>query len=530
MLSIMRRHAQSWIIKMTLFLVAIVFVFWGVGSFRSERASRVAQVNGRNIPLGEFQQAHQQMMDKIRNMYGKQLDDKTLYSPEFKKKVLDGLIDKKLVQEMGKELGFSVQPEELARAIQQIPAFQENGKFSLYRYKKVLQMSHLSPETFETEQMTTLLEERVKAFLNDFVKVDPEEVRNFYSYLNDEINCTFILFKKDDFKKYITIHPEQVKAYFNQHQARYQTPVQVRTAYLEVDPKDFETQVMISQKEVQEFYQQNQQKFMDSKKEKSLPLDQVQDKIKAMLKGEKVRELAHRKAEEIYDQVLSKGNLKVYGRESKVEIKETDWLTSGQAGPGMGSLKEFNQKAFSLKKGELAPVVDLGLPRGFALLQITDRRESQPMTLAQAETRVKGDLVEEKSAQMAFSEAETFSKAIRQGKEFQQWAKEKNLKGQETGFFSRVKNSPSWAATPEIQGILFSLGPSNRISEKPFKLGTDYGIVAFKESRRASMEDFNKERERFTQALQQQKQYTILEQWTRLLREKAKVTVNKDLI
>ncbi|MFH0786429.1 MAG: SurA N-terminal domain-containing protein, partial [Pseudomonadota bacterium] len=37
----MRKHAQSWIIKVTLFLVAIVFVFWGVGSFRSERATRV---------------------------------------------------------------------------------------------------------------------------------------------------------------------------------------------------------------------------------------------------------------------------------------------------------------------------------------------------------------------------------------------------------------------------------------------------------------------------------------------------------
>lgn len=526
----MRKHAQSWIIKMTLFLVAIVFVFWGVGSFRSERASRVAQVNGKNIPLGEFQQAHQQMMDKIRNVYGRQLDDKTLYSPEFKNKVLDGLIDKKLVQEMGKELGFSVQPEELARAIQQIPAFQENGKFSLYRYKKVLQMSRMNPETFEAEQTTLMMEERVKAFLNDFVKVEPEEVRNFYSYLNDEMNCGFVLFKKDDYKKQITITPEQVKTYFNQNQSRYQTPVQVRAAYLEVDPKAFEAQVAISQKEIQEFYQQNQQKFLDSKKEKPQALDQVQDNIRVLLKEERARELALRKAEEIYDQVLSKGNLKSYGKGSNTEVKETEWLTSGQTGPGIGSLKEFNQKAFSLKKGELAPVVDLGLPWGFAIMQVTDRKESQPMTLAQAESRVKEDFAEEKAGQMASSEAAAFLKALRQGKEFQQWAKEKNLKGQETGFFSRVKNSPPWATTPEIQGILFSLGPSNRISEKPFKLGTDYGIVVFKESRRAALEDFNKDRERFAQALQQQKQATILEQWTLLLRQKAKVTVNKDLI
>ncbi|MBA4393059.1 MAG: hypothetical protein C0407_05855, partial [Desulfobacca sp.] len=78
--------------------------------------------------------------------------------------------------------------------------------------------------------------------------------------------------------------------------------------------------------------------------------------------------------------------------------------------------------------------------------------------------------------------------------------------------------------------ILFSIGPSHPIPEKPFKLGADYGIVAFKETRRASMEDFKKDLERFSQALQQQKRSSILEQWSRFLRGKAKVSINQDLI
>ncbi|MBA4394331.1 MAG: hypothetical protein C0407_12340, partial [Desulfobacca sp.] len=371
MLNIMRRHAQSWIIKVTLFLVAIVFVFWGVGSYRSEKASQVAQVNTTSISLPEFQKAHQQTIDKIRNAYGRQVDDKTLYSPDFKRKVLDDLIDKKLIQEMGKELGFSVQPEELARAIQQIPLFQENGKFSLYRYKKVLQMNHMTPEGFEAEQSITMVEERVKAFLNDFIKIEPEEVRNFYSFLNDEVNLTFLLFKKDDYKKQISVSPEQGKTFFNQNQSRYRTPVQVKVAYLDINPKDFESKVVITEKEVQENYQQNQKNYVDPKKDKPLALDQVQGKIRSALKEQKAKELARQKTEEMYDQVLSKGNLKAFGRDFKVLIKETEWMTSGQQGAGIEAVKDFNQKAFSLKKGELTPVLDLSPQWGFVILQVT---------------------------------------------------------------------------------------------------------------------------------------------------------------
>jgi peptidyl-prolyl cis-trans isomerase D len=530
MLSIMRKHAQSWIIKVALFSIAVVFVFWGVGSFRSERASRVAQVNGKTISVGEYQQAYRQTLDRIRDVYGKSLDEKTFYSPEFKRKVLDGLIEKRLILEAGKTLGFSVTPQELARAIEQMPYFQENGKFSPVRYKRLLQMNRMTPEAFEAEQKAALFQERVTAFLNGFIKIEAEEIRNFYTFLNNETNDYLIRFKKEDYKSRIAITQDELKAYFVQNPSRYRTPVQVRMAYLDISPKDFEAKAAVTDKEIQEYYQQNQQKFTDSKSNKPQSLDQVQNVIRTLLQSEKARELARQKAEETYDQVLSKGNLKGFSREFRVPIKETEWMTSGETKPGIEGVKDFNQKAFALKKGELAPVLDLGAEWGFVILQVTERRESQSMTLEQAESRVKEDLLEEKAAKMALAEAESFLKEFGQKKDIVQIAREKNRPVEETGFYSRVKNRPPWVGTPEVQEVLFSIGPSTPVVEKPFKLGADYGILVYKESRPASMEDFEKEKERFFQALQQQKRSAILEQWNRILREKAKVSINQDLL
>ncbi len=259
---------------------------------------------------------------------------------------------------------------------------------------------------------------------------------------------TSYVLRKRTTRSRVVIDQDQLKAYFVQNQTRYQTPVQVRMAYLDINPKDFEVKVTVTEKEVQEYYQQNQQKFTDPKTNKPLPLDQVQNNIQNSLKLEKARELARQKAEDSYDQVLTKGNLKVFGREFKVPIKETDWMTFGETKSGIEGVKEFNQKAFALKKGELAPVLDLGSQWGFVILQVTDRKESQPMTLGQAESRVKEDLLEEKAAKIALSEAEAFLKELRQKKDIHKIAQEKNRMVEETGFFSRVKNRPPWAETP----------------------------------------------------------------------------------
>jgi peptidyl-prolyl cis-trans isomerase D len=51
MLNVMRKHAGSWMIKVVLFAIVIVFVFWGVGSFRSREASKVATVNDEIITV-----------------------------------------------------------------------------------------------------------------------------------------------------------------------------------------------------------------------------------------------------------------------------------------------------------------------------------------------------------------------------------------------------------------------------------------------------------------------------------------------
>jgi peptidyl-prolyl cis-trans isomerase D len=521
----MRKHAQSWIIKIALFAVAIVFVFWGVGSFRSEQAARVATVNGKTITQSEFQQAYQQYLGRLQDAGGGHLDDKLLKEMKVRDQVLDSLIEKKLLVQLGRDLGFTLSRDELVLRIQQIPAFQENGRFSPSRYQRLLQMNRITPEEFEAEQTSEFMMSRLQKFVHEFVKVDPEEIRNFYAYLSDEVNLYLIRFDPASYGKKLQPTKEQLLAFHTKNSARYQMPAQVRVSYLEVNPVALEGAAALPEKELQSYYQQNAQKFLDPKKNQPLPFEQVREKIQLTLVQERAREAARQKAEDLYDQLLLIGNLKTFGAKARLAIQESDWLTQGQPGAPVGPEQEkaFLDKVFALKKGEISTVQDFGPGRGFFILQVSERRESHPLTFEQAQARVEQDWRTEQAGVLAQAEAEKFLKEARAGGDWRKAAQAKNLSVEETGFFSRFKNLPAWAQTPDNAQILFSVGPGTPLPEKVLKAGSAYLFFAFQDYRPASTEELDQQQDRLAQALRQQKSGRLLEDWLQQLRQKAKI-------
>jgi peptidyl-prolyl cis-trans isomerase D len=441
-----------------------------------------------------------------------------------KDKVLDSLIEKKLLAQLGGELGFSVTHDELVRKIQQIPAFQENGRFSPSRYQRLLQMNRIDTEQFESEQSSEIMMGRIQTFVNDFVKVDPEEIRDFYAYLSDEISLHLIRFEPETFRKKLQPSADQLQAYFAQNGGRYQTPAQVRVALIEVDPVSLEGSAAVSEKEIQGYYQQNSQKFLDPKKNQPLPFEQVRDQIRQTLVREKSREAARQKAEDLYDQLLLVGDLKAFGAKVRIPVQETGWLTFGQPGSaGLEKVQAFLDKAFALKKGEISTVQDFGPERGFVILQVSDRRETRPMSFEQAKSRVEQDWLREQAETLARTEAEKFLKEARAGGDWRKMAQGRNLPVEETGYFSRFKNLPAWAQTPENAQLVFSVGAGKPLPEKVIKAGTGYLFFAYRGYQPAPAEEFQQQQERLALALRQQKGGRLLEEWLQQLRQKAQI-------
>ncbi len=117
MLSLMRKHATSWLIKIILGAIVIVFVLWGVGSWTSQRSGRVATVNGEMITADEYRVAYKRLIEQVRQNFGNNLNDELIKTLQLDKQALNQLIDKILMRQAASELDLRISDQELSRSI-----------------------------------------------------------------------------------------------------------------------------------------------------------------------------------------------------------------------------------------------------------------------------------------------------------------------------------------------------------------------------------------------------------------------------
>ena len=157
MLRLMRKQAGSWLIKILLGAIVIVFVFWGVGSFRSQRGDKIATVNGEPITLDEYRDTFDNLVEQLRRRFGNNLDEDMIEKLQVKKQALNQLISNTLLLQEAKRLKFRVSDTELASAISEIPAFQRAGTFDPQLYRNVIERLRMTPEEFEVAQRNAMM-------------------------------------------------------------------------------------------------------------------------------------------------------------------------------------------------------------------------------------------------------------------------------------------------------------------------------------------------------------------------------------
>ena len=70
MLQILRDKAQSLVIQAIVVIIALVFIFWGVGTNMMNKQEAAIVVNDEEISFQQFQQAYDQAYSRIAQQFG----------------------------------------------------------------------------------------------------------------------------------------------------------------------------------------------------------------------------------------------------------------------------------------------------------------------------------------------------------------------------------------------------------------------------------------------------------------------------
>lgn len=488
MLDAIRRNAQSWGVKFIFGIIILVFVFWGVGSFRSERGNVVAEINGSPLLLESFEQAYRQTVNNMRQE-NPNMDIAQLESMGLRGRIFGQLVNSRLLEQEAKQLHISVSPADLRQAITVLPAFQgQDQSFDPNQYRAVLRANDLTPAQFEADFRTDLTLQKLQEFISLPVSVSDQEARDFFTFAQEEVAVAYLSFpweaRQDDFD----VSDESIAAYYEDNQESFQVPERIKLAYLNISPANLADPAEVSTEEIQSYY--------ESRKDDYARPEQVQAAHILI----KVPQDATDEESEAARQRLVELLVRIQAGESFADLaREHSEDGSAAQGGDMGwfgrgeMVAAFEDAAFALEPGEVSEPVRT--PFGWHVIQVADRRENSVEPLEDVAPEIRVILAEEKALDRL---PESLDQALEQvliGSDLEEVAAKLGMDVQETDFFGMGQPPAQLDLPVEAIPRLFALG-ENEITPSPILLEDGYLLARVAEREPARVRELEEVRAR----------------------------------
>ncbi|GAB4391351.1 MAG: peptidylprolyl isomerase [Gammaproteobacteria bacterium] len=400
MLQSMHDRTKGIIAWVIISLIAFTFAIWGIQSYLQSGSDQTAlKINGTKISTGQVDQLYQRLRNRLQQQLGDAAVLDQQVTQRLKQQATHQLIAITLQHEISRKAGFVITDAQLANAIRQLPAFQNEGEFSLQRYQDALARAGYDRASFERDLQKDLLISQLRAGIVASSFVLPNSVQQLIQLLNQTRDVGYVIIPQQQFVNKADISDEQIRQYYQQHQEEFISPEKVAIDYVTLSLQDFINKQNITTQQIQEYYQTNPEHFKIPARSQvatiliATPTKANADQIKA----------AQQKAQEILTQLKAGASFTELAK-----TKSDDPISGAQGGilPWLepGSLDpQFEQAAQSLDKvGELSPVIRTQY--GFNIIKLINKQPQKTVPFAQVKDRI-AQTLKQQAARKQFQDA-----------------------------------------------------------------------------------------------------------------------------
>lgn len=450
MLDFMRKNASSMAVKIILGAIAVVFIFWGIGTFRSQRLTSLATVNGEDIHYDTYRIEYINTIERYKQLFGGQIPEGFLEKLNIKGQVLDNIINNILIKEAAAKLNIYVSDEEIQEEILKIPAFLSNGVFDKNLYERALRANRMTPTDFENKIQQQLLLEKVSTLLTNSINVPESEAQEQYRYDNEKRELIYITINPNDFSKDFNPADDELKVFYETNKEKYRTQPQIALSYIEIKKADVLKNIDISEEDAKLYYEEHQNDY-ETKEQRRARHILIKTEKNA---DEKAIEAAKKKAEELLAK-LKKGD-----SFEELAKKYSDDPGSASRGGELGffgrgmMVKPFEDTVFAMQPGELAGPVKTDF--GWHIIRLEEIKPAGLRPFNEVKDSIITKLKEERSKSTLFEQAtKLYDDIIAQGS-LTLYAQKNGIVLSKTGLFT--KNMPPIPLSKDALSELFELG------------------------------------------------------------------------
>jgi len=391
MLDAIRKNAQGWAVKVIFGLIIVVFVFWGVGSINDQKTSAVAYVNEQPITFTQYKRQYEGELERIKEQF-KDITSEQLKQIDFKRQVLEQLVDQTLLEQKADETGITASNEEIRRTIAGIKAFRnDQGRFDADIYRRVLAAQGMTPAEFEEAYRKNLTAQTLLGHLAATAVVGEAEARGMFVFAREKARAEIVTFPLDEHLSRVTVDEEQAKAFYAANEARFEAPAMARIDYLEFTPAALARPNEVEVAEARDYFQANMKDFAQ---EESIRARHILAKVAADASPQEV-ERARKKIEDVRGRIKSPKDF------ANIAVK----FSEGPSAPGGGDLgwfgrgtmvPAFEDAAFALAPGVVSEPVRSDF--GWHLILVEEKKEAGIPAFAEVRDEIARKVAEEKAA------------------------------------------------------------------------------------------------------------------------------------
>jgi peptidyl-prolyl cis-trans isomerase D len=449
MLKWLRRSTRSWFIYLAIGAIVVVFIFWGVGSYKASRSQDAAEVNGTVIPMIEFNRQYSELVKRYQEKTGGEVTPEMIKALRLKEMALSHLVEEELLLQAGHRLGLEVTDAELRQHIEGYPAFQQDGKFDRKRYDWLLSRNHLTPQGFETQERRQLLLRKVVAEVTSFAKVSDPELLEFLRMAKEEVDVSYLTVSPEKFLAREKPSDDEVARYYKENEAEFRLPDRARVNYLVFPTKDYLNRVKLAPAAEEDYLKEHRDEYTRAgviqARQILLTLPPKPTDAQRRQVAEKAQELMGKaRAGEDFPALAQANSQDAASREKGGDL---GLVRRGQNPP------EWDKVAFGLKPGAMGLA---STDKGIYLIKLEEIKTTEliPGAAKQVELRLK----EEQARQLAKDAAQKAREEMSRSS-LAQAAQKLAVTPQETPLFALSAAVPGLGMQPAFNQAALSLKP-----------------------------------------------------------------------
>lgn len=263
MLDTLRKSASGIVAKILMGLLILSFGIWGIADvFRGFGSQTLATIGSTEITVPEFRQIYQERLQQISQQLKRGITPNMARAFGLPDQVLNERLAEAALDDQAKSLGLSLSDEEIARRVQQNPAFfGPSGSFDANYFNMLLRQNGYTEARFVEAERRLALRQQIIQSLGGGVTVPAVLKDALVRFEQEQRSVNYALLRSANLPALADPSDEELRTFFDARKVAFRAPEFRTVDVLALTPQSLAGSESVTDAEVEAAYTNNQSRY-----------------------------------------------------------------------------------------------------------------------------------------------------------------------------------------------------------------------------------------------------------------------------